>query len=145
MSEIHIGDRRGPEGPRGHRGHRGHEGDGGPTGPTGPGSGLTTAAGFFIPDALSSSVSINAQSGQFASATYVGVGSYRVDLNVIPGLTSSSQILATGTVQLSVGGFILTLTHGFSVDHGQINVHITDSAGVPSDQSFVLNASLLGV
>lgn len=39
MSEIQIGDRRGPKGPegdRGERGHRGHDGDTGPTGPIGP-------------------------------------------------------------------------------------------------------------
>jgi hypothetical protein len=50
MSEIKIGDRKGPEGPRGHRGeegergHRGRDGSTGPTGPTGS-TGPTGATG----------------------------------------------------------------------------------------------------
>jgi hypothetical protein len=164
---------RGERGHRGHRGPRGHDGDPGPTGPTGSsgtgatgftgptgptgsagltgatgptgsGSGPSIASGRFDPDAGTSTVTITRQTGQFAMAVYNGVGDYMVHLNVIPGITDFLDVIPVGTVS-ATGGFILTALPGFFVDHATIEVLITDAAGTPSDQSFFLDVTLLGV
>ena len=106
--------------------------------------GFREASGRFDPE-IGGPVVISSQSGEFASATYVGPGFYTIFLNEIPGLVGANQIIPVGTVLSGAGGFILTSTPGFVAGAGSVGVRITDSAGTPVDQAFYLHVDLLGV
>ena len=84
-------------------------------------------------------VSITSQNGLFASATYVGVGQYTINLDQIPGITGVNDIIPTGTV-LSLGDVvIITLAPGFVGDHATIGVSIKNTSGDAVDESFYLH------
>ncbi len=151
----------GPTGATGSTGNTGAPGATGPTGPTGatgstgapgatgatgaiPAHRLASAAGRFDPS-VGGPVAITSQSGEFASATYVGVGDYTLSLNVIPGITTANQVIWLGTVLSAAGGFIITTAPGFSGGAAGCIVRITDAAGTPVDQSFYIHADLLGI
>jgi len=83
-------------------------------------------------------------------AIYLSVGRYQLHLNPFSGLTSANQVIPTGNA-LSAGNSI-ALQPGFQgstgtggLGHGLIEVLITDSAGSPVDDSFLLNGQLIGL
>jgi Collagen triple helix repeat (20 copies) len=172
MAEIQIGDRRGPRGPEGEKGHRGRDGHDGDTGPTGPAGGPTgatgstgptgatgstgptgttgpsslhIAAGQFLPDGVGHTVTIVSQSGEFASAQYLGVGNYIVNLNVIPGVVAANQAIAVGTAAETGTAIIVVITAVFSVDHVQFGINLFNDAGAQVDEQFNLHVALLGI
>jgi hypothetical protein len=91
------------------------------------------------------SVTITSQSGEFATATYLAVGTYNLSLSAIPGITSSDQALWLGTVISGSGGFIITTVAGFSGGAATVGIRITDSTGALVDQAFYIHADLLGI
>lgn len=154
--------RRGPMGPTGPTGPTGTSSLTGPTGPTGDagqpgatgpigesGNGLRVAAGFFVPVTSSGTVAIISQSGQFASATYLGVGSYQIDLLPIAGVVSADQIFPQATLQDSilVSPFTMTIsvTTSFVAGHGRIVVSVQRSFLPDLDAPFYLGVAFTGL
>lgn len=117
----------------------------GPTGATGPAgsSSLPLAAGKFLPNAGGATVTIVAQSGEFASAQYAGVGNYIVNLNVIPGVTIANQAIITGTANETAQSVTVTVVAIFSVDHVRLGITLFDAAGAQIDTEFYLHVALL--
>ena len=91
-------------------------------------------------------VTIVSQSGQFASAQYLGVGSYLVHLNAIAGLTSADQIIPTGIVGANAGGapFTINVVVAFA-GTGEIQVNLFNDADAAVDEEFYLHVALLGI
>lgn len=112
------------------------------TGPTGPG--LPLAAALFSP--VGSTLTIVSQSGQIASATYLGVGNYLIHLNAIAGLTAASQIIPTATVGANSGGapFVVNVVAAFA-GTGQIQINLWDDTNTPVDENFYLHVAFLGI
>lgn len=133
----------GPTGAAGAAGAAGATGAVGATGATGPG--LTLAVGRFDPSS-GSSVVIVSQSGEFASVQYFGAGSYLVHLNAIAGLTTTDQIIPTGTVGANGGGapFVINLVASFA-GTGVIQVNLFNDANAAVDEIFFLHVALLGL
>jgi hypothetical protein len=137
----------GPEGPAGPAGRRGLSGSTGPTGPcctgpTGPSSSSDgpLAAGFFHPDGQAATVTIVSQTGEFASATYLSLGNYRLRFVAIPGLTVPEQLIPV--VSPRQAGFTAAVTPldilGLLVD-----VIVRDAAGDFADSDFFVHVKLL--
>lgn len=151
MSEIKITSE-GSRGPRGHEGPRGPTGPAGATetgaiGPTGPtGAGVPLAVGLFSPNGGGSSVAIISQSGEFASAQYLGAGNYLIRLNAIAGLTAGNQIIPVGVVGANGSGspFTIDLVAAFA-GVGTIQVSLWDNSNTPVDEEFYLHVALLGI
>jgi uncharacterized membrane protein len=143
MSDVklgELGELREGEGERGPRGHRGHDGSTGPTGPSGPTGSPTIAAGSFT--GTPATVTINEQTGQFASATYNAVGNYLLTLNAIPGVVSGTQLIPLGTS--TDDGRIVSINTSFIAGHGVLIVHVVDDTGTPVDTTFFVHLALVG-
>lgn len=137
----------GPTGSTGRTGATGSTGPTGSTGATGPSgpSSLRIAAARFLPDGVAHTVTIVSQSGEFASAQYLGVGNYIVNLNVIPGVIVANQAIAVGTAAETGTAIIVVIAAVFSVDHVQLGINLFNDVGVQVDEQFNLHVALLGI
>jgi hypothetical protein len=90
-------------------------------------------------------VTIVSQSGEFASATYLSVGQYTLNLSAIPGITTSSQGIWLATVIAGGSGFVISTESGFSGGALAVGVAIKDTAGAFVDEPFYIHVDLLGI
>jgi hypothetical protein len=90
-------------------------------------------------------VTISFQTGQFQNpSTYVGVGIYTIQLNVIPGLVAASQVLWTATA--FTAGRLVTLQPGFSAGAATVGARVVMAAtGVAVEDTFFLNGVIIGL
>jgi len=112
------------------------------TGPTGSSSSSddTLAAGFFHPEAQTATVTIVSQTGEFAEATYLSLGNYRLRFAAIPGLTALEQIIPV--VSPRNVGYTATVSP-LDVLGLVVDVAVRDADGGFADSDFFVHVKLL--